>query len=220
MAVLNNSTIPIPFDEKMHQEEILGLRKSFSKLVNTKAENIIISPSICYSMTLAAKNIVNSGTLKRGKKIIVFDKENELIVSPWKESCEVSHSSIEVIKDRMWTDAILREINDTVAVIVIPAIHSWDGSVIDIRRICSRLSELPINNRPMLIVDATQAIGIMIHRDVYIFHYVSFIVHELVLSLYLQKVLQNLIYLIWILTSLLVHWILGVMDLLDYACLI
>ncbi|KAL3925352.1 MAG: hypothetical protein SGILL_000461 [Bacillariaceae sp.] len=167
------------------------IRSLFSQLIHADPDEIAIVPSTAFAITMAAKNIqrlhlrhvqqiqqdqascTNTNTKLRTKILLLQDQMCSAVY-PWQQICDESRIddrtsanplSLHVVpspKEQSggWTEAILSELSmqaDQILVACLPPLHWSDGSLVnlnDIAPICH-------NNDIVLVLDATQAVGVM-----------------------------------------------------------
>lgn len=154
------------------------IRRLFSSLINSPdPNNIAICPSTAFAMSMAAKNIVQMGVLHAGTCVLLLEKEMASGVYPWQEACKETSATLRVVEDPLiipssggalvgapeevasWADQVIEQIDEDVSVIVLPAVHWCDGSLIDLQKIAEYLERIPLEHRPFLVIDGTQSIG-------------------------------------------------------------
>ncbi len=151
------------------------VRELFSTLINAPDPNCIaICPSTAFAMSIAAKNIVHMGVLHAGTCVLLLEKQFSSAVYPWQDACNYTSATLRIVEDPFsqqlgvasvvddefsWADQIIEQIDDDVSVIVLPAVHWCDGAIIDLEKIAAFLEQIPIEQRPFLIIDGTQSIG-------------------------------------------------------------
>jgi selenocysteine lyase/cysteine desulfurase len=118
-------------------------------------------PSTAFAITLAATNVLQNDS--RQGKVLLLQDEMCSAVYAWERVCQQSHGNITLdiipypTADGGWTKAVLEHLDDNVIVACLPQIHWSDGAVLDLEAIGHVCRE----KKTMLIVDATQSIGIM-----------------------------------------------------------
>ncbi len=156
------------------------LRFLFSTLIDTEPENIALMPSTSFAMTLAARNIVRLGLLRKDELVLVLEKEMGSVIYPWQTVCQDTGASLLVVPfqqphDYTWTTQILEAIDvseqngQDISVVAIPQVHWCDGSYINFDVLNQRLNQYAathqyrgtdkVGRRPLLVVDGTQSIG-------------------------------------------------------------
>lgn len=151
--------------------DIADVRQLFAALVGCNdASCIALNPSTGFAMTMAATNVVKSNISCRrtGQTVLTLDKEMGSVVYPWQEACKVTGAKLRVVADPFlegssmsWTDAILSELDESVAVVALPAVHWCSGATIDLAAVAERIAGFPPKERPYFIVDGTQSLGVV-----------------------------------------------------------
>eukprot|EP01039_Chlorochromonas_danica_P003813 gene3813-4163_t len=165
----------MPWLEKLpgDDDDVEAVRQLFADLIHANSkDNITYAPSTAFALTLAAHNIVKTGKLRQGQKVLLLEMEMSSAVYPWQYACKEVGASIKIVptpdwqrKDASWKENILQalweEEEGVVAVLALPQVHWCDGSLIDLQAISLDLERIEITKRPLLIVDATQSVGAM-----------------------------------------------------------
>lgn len=143
------------------------MRQLYSTLINADSErSIAFAPTTAFAISLAAENIMRSGKLGPGKKIILVENEMGSNVYPWQHACTVTGAALEIVAfpppGQSWAEAIIGHLDKSTAVVSVGASHWCDGSAIDLHLVAAAVKALsPAADRPYLIVDGTQSIGAM-----------------------------------------------------------
>lgn len=104
------------------------------------------------------------GVLHPTSCCVLLEKEMGSSVYPWQEACNVTGSKLRIVErgndpNFDWADLIIDQLDEDVAVLVLPVVHWCDGSKINIEKIAAFLSQISIEIRPFLIIDGTQSLG-------------------------------------------------------------
>jgi selenocysteine lyase/cysteine desulfurase len=130
------------------------LRSAAARLFQCSASDIAIVPSASFGVSTAALNL----TVERGQKVLLLDEQFPSNVYPWRRLVEKSGSQIVTVRwpdDHDWTSAVLREIDDRVAIAALPHTHWTSGGLLDLEKIgdaCRR-------HGTALVLDLTQSLG-------------------------------------------------------------
>ena len=136
--------------------EVEQIRGLFAGLVNCRADDVALIPSVSYGIGLAAANLPVRG----GQKIVVLEEQFPSNIYPWMAAAEKSGAELVTIprpSDLDWTRDILAALDDDTAVAALPHCHWTDGSLIDLEAVGKRCRELGA----ALVVDGTQSVGAM-----------------------------------------------------------
>jgi selenocysteine lyase/cysteine desulfurase len=109
-------------------------RKLFATLINASAEDIAIVPAASYGAAVAARNL----PLRSGQRVIVLDEQFPSNVYAWKESCRTAGAELVTVRrdgDGDWTEAVLAELDERVAIAALPNCHWTDGARLDLERV-------------------------------------------------------------------------------------
>ncbi len=137
------------------------LKLLFGELVNAKAKQIAIIPSVSYGLMSAIFNV----PCQNKQHALVVSEEfpsDHLTVQNW---CNKHRADLKVIanpevkkgKAREWTQKILDAISDQTAMLVMSSIHWMDGTIFDLKAIGDKCSKTDT----VFIVDGTQSVGAM-----------------------------------------------------------
>jgi len=150
---------------------------------------IAVFPSTAFAITLAARNIIEQRRKREDcggcGRILVLQDEFDSAIYPWQQMCDESKGrlSLDIVehpdegfRERSsddddsdgdgiaggWTRAVLKKIEsnndiDKIIAACLPPLHWSDGTILDLEAIGAACKD---RNIP-LIVDATQAVGIM-----------------------------------------------------------
>jgi selenocysteine lyase/cysteine desulfurase len=147
-----------------------SIQQSFATLIDcSDPSDIVMVPNTAYAISLAALNVqrtvIDTGIRSRGT-ILLLQDQFDSAVYPWQQMCDASNGNITLNivpyptsddDDDGWTPGILERLSDNVIAACLPPLHWSDGSLIDLEAIGSKCRKHEI----ALIVDATQAVGIM-----------------------------------------------------------
>jgi selenocysteine lyase/cysteine desulfurase len=127
----------------------------FARLINANADDIAITPSTSYAITVASRNV----PVEAGQKILVLEDQMSSNVLPWKVVAAARGAKVRIIPrpnlDSSWTSAITRELDETTAVVAVGNVHWCDGSMIDLEEVGRHCRK----HGAALVVDATQSAG-------------------------------------------------------------
>jgi selenocysteine lyase/cysteine desulfurase/dTDP-4-dehydrorhamnose reductase len=186
-------------------QDTTRLRELYASLIESDVEGVSMMPSTGFAMTMAARNVLRMGRLRKDELVLVLEREMASVIYPWQTVCEEAQASLLVVRydddvlRHSWTSQILQAIDvsetkqQDIAAISIPHVHWCDGTYIDFDAINQRLDQYASQHRyrdntirrPLLIVDGTQSIGALpfsvksIHPD-----FVACSVHKWLLSPY------------------------------------
>lgn len=158
-----------PWNGVGSESDVTDSRELFGSLIGCgDASRIALTPSTGFAMTMAAANVVASGKLGSGKVVLMLDKEMGSVVYPWQGACKSTGAILRVVADpflegssQSWTEAVLAALDETVAVVALPAVHWCSGATIDLATVAERIAGFPPEERPYFIVDGTQSLGVV-----------------------------------------------------------
>ncbi|MZR32135.1 aminotransferase class V-fold PLP-dependent enzyme [Sneathiella litorea] len=131
-------------------------RSLFARLIGAAADDIAIIPSASYGTAVAARNL----PLKAGEKILLLEDQFPSNVYCWTERVRENGAEIMTVPapaDHDWTSAVLKAIDDKVAIAALPHNHWTDGALLDLEAIGARLRA----QGAKLVLDVTQSLGAM-----------------------------------------------------------
>uniref|UniRef100_A0A7S2W2G7 Aminotransferase class V domain-containing protein n=1 Tax=Rhizochromulina marina TaxID=1034831 RepID=A0A7S2W2G7_9STRA len=138
-----------------------SVRENFARLLETSSENVAITPSTSYAITMAAKNL---GLQSPRNCALVLENQMASNVLPWQHCTQEAGGEVLVVPrpdggDWDWASAIISRLEGPVGgrigVVALPHVHWSDGSWVDLERVgpaCARLG-IP------LVCDITQSAG-------------------------------------------------------------
>jgi kynureninase len=152
------------------------IRRSFSQLIHSNPEEIAIVPSTAFAITIASKNIqrMYMEQQKKGRsndrarnKILLLQDQMCSAVYPWQDIADQSMASgnplsLQIVPPSSggWTQAVLSHLAknaNEILVTCLPPLHWSDGAIVDLEQIAPVCHA----NDILLVIDATQAVGIM-----------------------------------------------------------
>lgn len=154
LAGVQRKVHPWEMDAKIWYEEPEQARSLFAQMIGARADDVAIVPTTSYAMSLVTKNL----KLQAGQKIILLAEQFPSNVYPWMDLAERTGAILHTVArpgDFNWTPKILEAIDENAAVLTIPQCHWTDGSVIDLKRVCSKAKEVGA----ILALDLTQSLG-------------------------------------------------------------
>lgn len=132
------------------------LKSLVAPLFDCSADDIALTPSVSYGAALAARNL----RLKAGRNILLIEGQFPSNVYAWQQLASEQMMRMTTVRrpaDGRWTEAILSQLDERIAMAALPQVHWADGSLIDLQRISDRCRDLGIP----LVLDLTQSLGVM-----------------------------------------------------------
>jgi len=160
IKALQRKNIPFSISPNDFFEPVETLKKSYAKLIDTKAYNrIACIPSVSYGIACVTNNI----RLQPGDEILVVEDQFPSNYYSWKTLADSQNAVIKTIakpkegdhKANRWNEAILNAITSKTKVVAMCHVHWADGSLFDLMAIRAKTN---IYNT-LLIIDGTQSIG-------------------------------------------------------------
>ena len=130
------------------------LRELAGRVMGSDAEGIALVPSVSYGIAIAAANV----KVDRGQSIVLLSEQYPSNVYAWQKLAQQRGANIRTVPrepDGTWTEAVLRSIDDTTAVVAVPPSHWTDGSLIDLVKVSKKTRLVGA----ALVVDASQSLG-------------------------------------------------------------
>jgi selenocysteine lyase/cysteine desulfurase len=131
-------------------------RRLFAALTGAGADDVAIVPSASYGITVAAANLA----APRRSRILVLAEQFPSNVYPWRTLAAENDAELVTVPrpaDGDWTAALLRAIDERIAVAALPHCHWIDGVCVDLVSVGRRLREVGA----ALVIDATQSLGVL-----------------------------------------------------------
>ncbi len=133
-----------------------ALRESMGELLGIDSGRIALTTSASYGLSLAARNVHPAP----GQRILVAEDQFPSNVYPWRELARRTGGELVLAPrpdDLDWTEAVLGEIDERVAVVALPQVHWTDGGVFDLVRIGVAVRAVGAK----LVLDLTQSAGVL-----------------------------------------------------------
>jgi selenocysteine lyase/cysteine desulfurase len=133
-----------------------ALRSAFAGLINARAGDIAIVPSVSYGVSTAARNL----PLSPGQNVIVVEDQFPSNVYPWRERAREAGARVRTVPrppNGRWTPAVLEAIDGDTAIVALPHCHWTDGGLFNLER----LGDVCRKGGIGLSLDVTQSLGVM-----------------------------------------------------------
>ena len=150
-------------ERKMHPWEIRtedffnreeDLRTVSAKLFHCAANDVAIVPSASYGLSAAALNL----PIARGQKILVLDEQFPSNFYPWRRLAQEKGAELVRVpwpEEGDWTTAVLRNLNDGIAIAALPHTQWTTGGLLDL----ASIGEACRRQGTALVLDLTQSLG-------------------------------------------------------------
>ena len=135
-------------------EDAEKTRALFARLVGGEEEGVALIPSVSYGIAVAAANV----KVEPNEGILILEDQFPSNVYSWRELARRSGAELVTVprpSDHDWTSAVLRYLDENVAVVSVPNCHWTDGSHVDLPRVGARAGQVGA----ALVVDAIQSLG-------------------------------------------------------------
>jgi len=130
------------------------LRRLAASLMHADVDGIALVPAVSYGIAIAAKN----ASVREGKSIVLLDQEFPSNVYAWRTLAAARGGRVVTVTreaGQPWAEAVERAIDDSTAVVSVPACHWTDGSLVDLERVGARAQAVGA----MFVIDASQSLG-------------------------------------------------------------
>ena len=130
------------------------LRGLGAQLFGASADDIAIVPSASYGIATAALNL----PVQRGQRILILDEQFPSNVYPWRRLAAEKGAQLVTVpwpENGDWTEGVLRELKDGVAIAALPHVQWNSGGALDLVKI----GEACRKNGAALVLDLTQSLG-------------------------------------------------------------
>jgi selenocysteine lyase/cysteine desulfurase len=130
------------------------LRSLASRVIGADGDGVALVPAVSYGIAIAAANL----PLQSGQKIVVLDQEFPSNVYAWRELAKEKNGRVVTVLRKAgenWTQALLRVIDQSTAIVAVPQCHWTDGSKVDLEVV----GESTRGVGAALVIDASQSLG-------------------------------------------------------------
>ena len=137
-------------------DDVEERRTLFAALAGTGADAIALVPAASYGLAVAAGNL-DAGP---GRFVLLPADDFPSDVYTWRSFARRTGCDILTVSrapGESWTDAVLRQLDERVAVVAVPNVHWTDGALFDLAPIGAKAREVGAK----LVVDASQSFGVM-----------------------------------------------------------
>lgn len=131
-------------------------RSLFAQMIGSSANNIALVPSASYGIETAARNL----PISEGEVILTLEGQFPSNIYPWQRLAKTQGAEVRHIPepvDGNWTQAILEEMGDNVAIAALPHCHWTNGATLDLPAISGACAA----HGTALVLDVTQSLGAM-----------------------------------------------------------
>lgn len=154
-----------PWNVTSSADPTTKVRQLYAQLIEAPngGKDIAMMPSTAFAITLAATNLLSLS--QQEGRVLVLQDQMCSAVYPWQYVCEESNGrwKLEIVPypqaGQTWTQQVLDRFDqyDDILVACLPPLHWSDGALLDLEIIGEKCRK----HRVDLIVDATQAVGMM-----------------------------------------------------------
>ncbi|MGW7312890.1 aminotransferase class V-fold PLP-dependent enzyme [Streptomyces sp. NPDC054854] len=131
-------------------------RTLFAHLIGAEADDIALIPATSYGMATAAANLDG----RPGRRVLVLAEEYPSGVYTWRRFAARTGTTVHTVHrqpGQTWTDAVLNDLDETVAVVSVPQVHWTDGTLVDLPPVAQAAHDAGA----ALVIDASQSVGAM-----------------------------------------------------------
>ena len=131
-------------------------RELFARLVNSESDNVALVPAVSYGIALAARNL----PVEQDQTIIVLQDQFPSNVYAWMRLAHEKKAVVKTVQrpsDNDWTEAVLKAIDPSTAIVAVQNCHWTDGTLVDLEIIGDKCRAMSA----ALVVDGIQSIGAM-----------------------------------------------------------
>ncbi len=121
-------------------------------LMRCDAQALALVPSVAYGMAVAAQQLQP----RAGQTVLALADEHPSGLQVWRAQ-PAQLRLVQRAPATSWTEALLAAMDDQLAVVVVPACHWHDGSLLDLERVATAARA----RGAALVVDATQSLGVI-----------------------------------------------------------
>lgn len=136
------------------------VRELTAALIGANPHDMALTPAVSYGIATAAANV----TVRAGSRVLALEGDHPSSVLAWQAAALAAGASVDTVArptDGDWTRAIVERLEDTqapdVSVAALAPVHWSDGALIDL----SRIAPLLHARGAALVIDATQAVGVL-----------------------------------------------------------
>ncbi|MET9610053.1 aminotransferase class V-fold PLP-dependent enzyme [Streptomyces sp. NPDC006512] len=129
-------------------------RALFARLIGAAADDVALISATSYGFAAAAANLDG----RPGQRVLVLAEEYPSGVYTWRRFAARTGTTVHTVHrepGQTWTDAVLRDLDETVAVVSVPQVHWTDGTLVDL----SPIAQAAHDAGAALVIDASQSVG-------------------------------------------------------------
>ncbi len=130
-------------------------RARFASLINARADDVAIVPSVSYGITQSSHNV----PFPTGGRILLLAEQFPSNVYPWRELARRCNGDVEVVPrapDGGWTERVIEAVDSgRIHVAALPHCHWTDGSLLDLETIAQACRHHDV----ALVLDVSQSLG-------------------------------------------------------------
>ncbi len=155
-AAMSLRGAPWSIDAEDWFTDVERLRSLFAALVHGDSDGVALVPATSYGFAVAAANL----PLHAGQRVLVLDEEYPSGIYTWRRATRAVGADILTVKrqdGQTWTEAILANLDERVAIVSVPNVHWTDGALIDLGTVSQRARDLGA----ALVIDGSQSVGAM-----------------------------------------------------------
>jgi len=136
--------------------DVERLRSLAAQLIGADADGVAIVPSTSYGLAVAALNL----DARPGSRVLTMAGDFPSAVYTWRAFARRTGAEVRAATrepHQSWTEALLEELDERVAVVSVGNVHWTNGALVDLRVISERARSVGA----AVAIDATQSLGAM-----------------------------------------------------------
>jgi selenocysteine lyase/cysteine desulfurase len=132
----------------------LRIKALMARLMNARAEDFALIPSVSYGMAVVAKNLPVSA----GSEILVMARQFPSNVYVWRDKARANNAHVTTLgrpEGQSWTEVVLDAIGPQTSIVALAHVHWIDGGLLDLEAIGQKARQ----HGAALVLDLTQSLG-------------------------------------------------------------
>ena len=136
--------------------DVERLRSLVARLIGGDEDGVALVPSTSYGLAVAARNL----DARPRSRVLTIAGDFPSAVYTWRAFARRTGAEVRSVarkEGRSWTDALLEELDERVAVVSVPNVHWTNGALVDLQTVAERARSVGA----AIAIDATQSLGAM-----------------------------------------------------------
>jgi selenocysteine lyase/cysteine desulfurase len=129
-------------------------RALFAELVGASPDGVALIPATSYGFAVAARTL----PLEAGQRVLVLAEEYPSGVYAWRAAARRAGAEVLTVHrtgEQSWTEAIMAQLDERVAIVSVPNVHWTNGALIDLAAVAGRARDVGAR----LVIDGSQSVG-------------------------------------------------------------